>query len=392
MTASIKLLIDARLFDNQYGGTRTYVEGLAKVLHAQTIEEIRLTWLVLPFTKWWRTYLTSNDNYVTDWGFLHIAARILRVFFSDKLLLSVLNTIKKKQVLDRQLFKVRGVNMNDFDLIHFPIQDAFETNLPFIYHPHDLQHFHYPNNFSPEVIKHRNTSWKSFAEQSTKIVCASESVRQDLIKFWNIDFKKIEIIHMPSSKQQDKKTSKSFPLNHTILCIGNFWPHKNQLTLIKSIALLSKRIPDITVTFVGTGPELKNCRTMTHVLGITELINFKGNVIDSELADLYESHKIVCVPSEFEAASFPLLEAMSRNKEIVASSLPPFLELGLNSISFYGEPRNEYSLASHLEKLLTTEVNKQELELDYQKYLNSITPERIGNKFAQMYRQIADKS
>ena len=32
--------------------------------------------------------------------------------------------------------------------MHFPIQDAFTTDMPSIYQPHDLQHLHLPELFS----------------------------------------------------------------------------------------------------------------------------------------------------------------------------------------------------------------------------------------------------
>ena len=35
------------------------------------------------------------------------------------------------------------------DVVHFPFQDAFTTEIPSLYQPHDLQHLHLPELFSP---------------------------------------------------------------------------------------------------------------------------------------------------------------------------------------------------------------------------------------------------
>ena len=40
------------------------------------------------------------------------------------------------------------VERNGIDVMHFPFQDAFLTEVPSIYQPHDLQHLHLPELFS----------------------------------------------------------------------------------------------------------------------------------------------------------------------------------------------------------------------------------------------------
>ncbi len=45
------------------------------------------------------------------------------------------------------------VESHGFDVVHFPTQEAYLTDLPSIYQPWDLQHLHYPEFFSQSRVR-----------------------------------------------------------------------------------------------------------------------------------------------------------------------------------------------------------------------------------------------
>ena len=49
------------------------------------------------------------------------------------------------------------------DVVHFPFQDAFTTEVPSLYQPHDLQHLHLPELFSPWIRKRRERIYRTHA-------------------------------------------------------------------------------------------------------------------------------------------------------------------------------------------------------------------------------------
>ncbi|HEY0049309.1 MAG TPA: hypothetical protein VGB68_08500, partial [Pyrinomonadaceae bacterium] len=60
------------------------------------------------------------------------------------------------------------------DVIHFPYQDYVYCRVPTVYNPHDLQHLHYPDFFSPEEIERREIIYPAACRAAGTVVVASE--------------------------------------------------------------------------------------------------------------------------------------------------------------------------------------------------------------------------
>src|SRR4030042_4937873 len=62
------------------------------------------------------------------------------------------------------------------DVIHFPYQEFVVCALPSVYNPHDLQHLHYPQFFTPLDIAHRETIYPAGCHFAHTIAVASQWV------------------------------------------------------------------------------------------------------------------------------------------------------------------------------------------------------------------------
>lgn len=108
------MCIDARLTGNGVGGVEQFVIGLARGLSQLADETIEYSFL---------TYANSDE-----W---------LRPYI----------------VVPLAPPKSDGLVENEgFDLVHFPTQNAFLTEVPSIYQPRDLQHLHLPQYCSREGL------------------------------------------------------------------------------------------------------------------------------------------------------------------------------------------------------------------------------------------------
>lgn len=382
--------MDARLSDAQEGGTKTYIRSLAEVLASQTSVVIRRAWLVLPFSNWWKPLLQPGDMVLVNWDVPRLLSAALRKYLPESLFAKIkaayfsTNNELKRNNLTTKIEKI------DFDIAHLAIQDGVVTNLPFVYHPHDLQHLHFPEYFDEATIAHRENHWRTLATNSAKIICASQFVREDLKASWEIDDLKIEVLPMPTPNPIVMMPEQALVSQYSIICIANFWPHKNQETLIRATQILLKQFPAVTVTFVGDGPMRQFCQDLADELGLSKNINFLGTLSQSELEERVSRTNVVCVPSEFEAASFPIIEGMKFGKQIVASDIGPFFEIADTGIEIYGQPRDLISLAISLRKALDAQVPSAATRRAYEKYLSSISPEAIGNKIVNIYRSILE--
>ena len=81
------------------------------------------------------------------------------------------------------------------DVIHFLSQYNFTLcALPTIYNPHDLQHLHYPQFFSPSVIAYRETMYPAACRLSHAVIVGSNWIKSDVIRHYALSPEKIQVI------------------------------------------------------------------------------------------------------------------------------------------------------------------------------------------------------
>ncbi len=381
-------MIDARLPDGDEGGTKTYIRSLAEALASQNRASLRVAWVVLPFSSWWKPMIGTTDHIFVDWDLPRLSSAALAKLLPKKLLAFIKKAYFGSGADIRYSSVAQKIKNLDFDLVHFPIQDAFYTDIPYLYHPHDLQHLHYPQYFDPSIVAHREKNWREFALKSAKVVCASQFIKQDLVSRWGIDSGAVEVLPISSPSP----VLKSFEIENedpaSIIYVANFWPHKNQKTLIEAVALIENHTPPLTLTLVGTGPELEACISLSQELDITNQVKFVGHLKQKELESLVSRHQIVCVPSEFEAASFPIIEGMKFKKLVIASSIKPFLEIEESGLILYGSPKDAVALASTLRSAIDNYLDYSKTFSAQARYLESISPRETGNRLVEIYQNI----
>ena len=100
------------------------------------------------------------------------------------------------------------------------------------------------------------------------------------------------------------------PSFFTIGCIGNFWPLKDQITLIKAVErLINDGIKNLRIIFVGSGVTLETCKDYIDRQGIRNHIVFKKEVFHHELLNFYNALDLFVLPSYYEAFGCVYAEA-----------------------------------------------------------------------------------
>jgi len=105
----------------------------------------------------------------------------------------------------------------------------------------------------------------------------------------------------------------------TIGCIGNFWPLKDHMTLLKAVNLLKERgLQNIRVKLIGTGPTLQECQAYIKEHGLSEMVIFEKELHHRELNAFYNSLDLFVLPSYYEAFGCVYTEAMQTGVPIIA--------------------------------------------------------------------------
>src|ERR1700677_291509 len=177
MARKLRVAIDCRI-DDPRQGVGTAVLALAKALSDSNVTDQEYTFIVYENMKGWLApYISGPCNLdgipVSKLSGVKEALRwVAPLRFVWKKLRGLVTSIP---VSDGY------VESRKFDIVHFPTQAAYLTELPTIYQPWDLQHLHYPQFFSKIEVKLRERLYRVFCDRASVVCVQAEWTRQDVI-------------------------------------------------------------------------------------------------------------------------------------------------------------------------------------------------------------------
>jgi glycosyltransferase involved in cell wall biosynthesis len=287
------------------------------------------------------------------------------------------------------------------DVIHFPFQSYEPCGLPTIYNPHDLQHLHYPEFFTPSEIDRRENLYPAACRAAHKVVVASEFVKRDVVGRYGIDPRKVQVIPWAPPPLPELPIAGDFSTLRRkyglserpfALYPAMTWEHKNHVRLLDALALLRDR-DGLELRFVFTGyktdfwPRVE-CRM--NELGLGGQVNFLGMVPREELSALYRAAQFVFIPTLFEAASAPLYEAWQHGTPVACSSVTSLPEQAAGAALLF-DPFDVETIARALARMATEESLRDELRRQGVYRLDDFSLERTAKAYRAVYRQAAGR-
>ncbi|MFC7595423.1 glycosyltransferase family 4 protein [Terrabacter sp. GCM10028922] len=356
--------IDARVPRGISGGVAQVVMGLAQGFREASIEDLERTWIVDPDSnKWLDPLIPERDGRVVVSSFIDRAgAKAAAVVpnmvsslrpYIERLRSVAVATSSGASALDRQLHR-RGVQV-----VHLPFQEGISTDLPTIYHPHDLQHVYLPRNFTRAQIERRETVWRDKAEKAYAVSVGTKAVANDITHYWGIPDNRVFAVPLapvsPLGRVRNLEAAGSSNgsfASPMVLYPAGFWPHKNHETLVRALGRLAERGVPVRLKLPGAAVgNFSKVRDLVVEIGLDPRDVLPGYVSDDELAVLFDSATLVAVPSLFESASFPVWEAFMRSKPVVVArttSLPQ--QVGEGGIVV--DPLDDIAFADAIGKLI----------------------------------------
>jgi glycosyltransferase involved in cell wall biosynthesis len=221
--------------------------------------------------------------------------------------------------------------LEGFDVVHshHAITNylALVTRKPFIYHYHGAPNFGRGYLFRLSMI----SSIKLMKHAFNAIIAVSESGAAELKHYFGLDG--IHVIYNGVDTRLfklglEEKFRKGEP---QFLFVGNLYEHKKVDELILAMKELVKAYPKAYLQIVGYGQRFDFLKRFITKLGLEENVELVGRVSRYELPYYYSSCDVYVTASRYEVCPVPLLEAMASGKPVVASSIPPHVELLTNS-------------------------------------------------------------
>jgi glycosyltransferase involved in cell wall biosynthesis len=317
----IRVAIDARLVAGESGGVESVLVGLASGLSRLSDAEDEFVFLTFRGHEDWIQPFVSGPVTTRSIDLPREGSRLRRRLMAPgRLTNSVWR--RRLQVPDGPPKSDGTIERIGADAVHFMSQAGFRTNVPSIYHPHDLQHLHLPEFFTPSQLAWRDVWYRALCRQAAMVAVASSWTKLDVESKLGLASDKVVVVpfapptealaHRTNPEDVGAAARLGLPVNY-VYYPAQTWAHKNHLGLIDALAQLRDRDRlAIPVVFSGGRTEFANViDARIRVLGLGDQVHWLGFVSSADVQTTYRRATAVVIPSMFEAASAPLWEAFA---------------------------------------------------------------------------------
>lgn len=282
------------------------------------------------------------------------------------------------------------------DVIHFPSQTAYTSNLPTIYQPWDLQHCHYPEFFSEQDLRLRAVYYPGFCRRAKYVCVQTEWTKKDVSEKLGIDLEKIVVIrwgtafeaHKPLSTDAIAAIREQLNLPEVFfLYPAVTWPHKNHELILRALAILKEETGQrFHVVFTGSTTSYReHLDTLAKELGIIEQLQFAGFVDKDQIQALFHLATALLFPSKFEGLGLPVLEAFRMNLPVISSSATVLSEVTAGA-AILVDPDSPEELANAMRRISDDSSLREDLIAKGSRVLPSYSADTAALQFAHLYQ------
>lgn len=302
------------------------------------------------------------------------------------------------------------------DVMHFPTQEYTVCAVPSVYNPHDLQHLHYPQFFSPSHVAWREMVCPTACHIAQTIIVNSQWIKEDIIQQYGIaPPSKVQVIPeaaptvlTPKPSIDDlKRISKRYGLPERFaLYPAVAWPHKNHLRLLEALAYLRDR-RGLIVPLICTGAFREGSPASTRIsspaeghaashwpkitaqisrLRLVDQVHFLGFVPEEDLRGLYRLARCLVLPTLFEANSLPIFEAWVDGAPVACSNVTSLPEQVMDAGLIFN-PFDPIAIGETIARLFTDDDLCEELRAKAQRRLDGFDWVRTAKAYRAVYRR-----
>ncbi len=279
-----------------------------------------------------------------------------------------------------------------------------------IIHTHD-SHAHsfavmaatFYGNKTPIVVSRRvdfavsKSSIKKYNHKCVKrILCVSEAIKSltapDIVdkSVLKTVHSGIDLSRFPHSKGKCTKLRSEFNISSTTPIIGNvaaIAPHKDYFTFVDTVAELVNRGLKAKFFIIGTGPMDAEIKDYVYKKSLNDQIVFTG--FRADIPEILPELDIFLITSETEGLGTSVIDAFACKVPVVATKAGGIPELVKHEkTGLLAEVKDAKGLANQVERILTKEVNVNDLIQNQQEILKEFTKTATAEKTLHEYLSI----
>jgi glycosyltransferase involved in cell wall biosynthesis len=233
--------------------------------------------------------------------------------------------------------------------------------------------------------------------RADRLVAVSASTANALLRLCRVPSERVSVVHNPVCAPQlpDRRpetdgrgagtelagriASLSAPM---LLHVGHNAAYKNRAGVLRVTALVARGLA-VRLVLVGS-PPTPALRQLAADLGLGSAVEWRCDVPDAELQDLYRQAGVLLFPSRYEGFGWPPLEAMANGCPVVCSNAASLPEV-VGDAALTAAPEDYEQLARYCLDLLRQPDLRADLVRRGFANLERFTLRRFGDQLAAVY-------
>ncbi|MEM6724354.1 MAG: glycosyltransferase family 1 protein [Bacteroidota bacterium] len=265
---------------------------------------------------------------------------------------------------------------------------------------HDLIFKELPKTYAFFDRQIYDLKFRKSCERADRVIAISEYTKQDIIRFYQIDPAKIEVIYQACSpvfyqdlsKNGSDKLLSTYPLpSEYLLYVGSIIPRKNVKLVLQGLTRMepAKRIP---LVIVGSGANSAYGREVKQFIQkhhLQDLVIWITNLKDNQaLQVLYQKAQALIYPSHYEGFGLPVTEALLSKTPVITSKATSLPEAG-GPDSMYIDPNQPDELAQAIEQVLhDSSLREKMIQSGYQYAWERFHPKHLSDQLMELYQSL----
>ncbi|MBC8458223.1 MAG: glycosyltransferase family 4 protein [Deltaproteobacteria bacterium] len=251
-------------------------------------------------------------------------------------------------------------------------------------------HFHLLHRIIPPIEKfmYNHTNIKN-------IICVSEGVRRDILRFYNVPPEKAIAIpntvdpvkfHPANRERFNTAIREKHGLKEddiVLLYVGSEFALKGAHLVIEALPFIPYLKAKLLVVGRGT---FQYHRRLAEKLGVADRVIFAG--FSDDVRQYYAAGDIFVYPTFYEAFSLITLEAAASGLPLVAAKVNGTEELIVDGHNGFFVKHDAKDIAEKVNRLIEDEALRQQMSINIRKSAEQFSPEEMARKTMQVYESI----
>ncbi len=260
------------------------------------------------------------------------------------------------------------------------------SGVPSIVTIHDIAFKTFPDMYHWTDRQIYDLKWTYAVNKADRIIAISQCTKDDIVRFYNVDENKIDVIYQPVTSLYYTPIPKT-PCEPYILYVGSVNSRKNLLGVVKAMEMLPPDF-DLPLYIVGDGSVYR--QTVEEYIakrGMQNRFRWLGGLNQHELHQLYTNAQLFVYPSFYEGFGLPVVEAMLSGCPVVTSNISSLPEAA-GPYSLLANPQEPEDIRDKMVKVLEdTSFRTRMIEGSKEYAMFAFHPTTLANQLMQVYRK-----